>query len=240
MEEETNKEKEPVVEVQEESIAAPAEDEIIEIVEVKAAPAAKPSTKKLTIEELTESEDKSQKWFVVQVLSSHEKKVKKALNEQLDHSGMKGLISEILLPTENVSEIRRGEQQVVEKRLWPGYLLVKMTMTDDSWSYVKGTPGVIDFLGGSQATPLTDEEVNEILADLEKKRTTVTQRHQFSVGDRVKIIDGVFVNFLGTVTEVFHDKGRLNALVSIFGRDTQVDDLDFTQVEQVSEEDLRS
>ena len=204
------------------------------------APKASGSAKPTIAEQLEASGtpgSQIQKWFVVQVLSSHEKKVKKALVEQREHSGMNDLISEILLPTENVSEVKKGEQQVVEKRLWPGYLLVKMTMTDDSWSYVKGTPGVIDFLGGSQATPLTDQEVAEILADLEKKKNTRTQRHKFQVGDRVKIIDGVFVNFIGTVTEVFHDKGRLNALVNIFGRDTQVDDLDFTQVEETSDEE---
>ncbi len=176
------------------------------------------------------------KWFVVQVLSTHEKKVKKALEEHLDLKGMKDQIEEILLPTENVSEVKKGQQHIVEKRLWPGYLLIKMNLSDDSWQYVKNTNGVIDFLGGDKPTPLTDAEVAEILRDLEDKKQKITQKHKFEVGDRVKIVDGVFVNFIGTVTDVFHDKGRLSALVSIFGRDTRVDDLEFAQVEEITDD----
>jgi len=175
-------------------------------------------------------------WFVLQVLSSHEKKVKKAIEEHRDVKGMKDLIEEVLLPIENVSEVKKGVQRVVEKRLWPGYLLIKMNLNDDSWAYVKNTAGVIDFLGGDKPTPLTQVEVEEILRDLEAKKETVTLKHKFKVGDHVKIVEGVFVNFLGTVTEVFHDKGRLSVLVSIFGRDTRVDDLEFSQVEEVTEE----
>lgn len=176
------------------------------------------------------------KWYVVQVLSTHEKKVKKALEEQRDLKGVAELIENVLLPTENVSEVKKGQQRVVEKRLWPGYLLLKMTLNDDTWQYVKNTPGVIEFLGGDKPTALTDREVEEILRDLEDKRQKVTQKHKFEIGDRVKITDGVFVNFIGTVSEVFHDKGRLSVLVSIFGRDTRVDDLEFSQVEEITEE----
>ncbi|MGK5594856.1 MAG: transcription termination/antitermination protein NusG [Parachlamydiaceae bacterium] len=177
-----------------------------------------------------------QKWYVVQVFSSQEKKVKKALEEHREKKGMADFIEEILLPTENVSEVKKGQQHVVEKRLWPGYLLLKMSLNDDSWQYVKNTAGVIDFLGGEKPTALTDAEVGDILRDLEDKKQKITQKHKFAVGDRVKITDGVFVNFAGTVTEVFHEKGRLSVIVSIFGRDTRVDDLEFSQVEEVSEE----
>lgn len=175
-------------------------------------------------------------WYVVQVLSSHEKKVKRSIEEQREHSGLVGLIDEVLLPTENVSEVKRGEQKVVEKRLWPGYILVKMQMTDEARSYIDNTPGVIGFLGGAKATPLTDKEAADLLSDLERKKNSITQRHQFEVSDRVKIIDGVFVNFIGTVIEVFQEKGNLSAMVNIFGRDTRVDDLDFTQVEKITDE----
>jgi transcriptional antiterminator NusG len=177
-----------------------------------------------------------QNWYVVQVLSTHEKKVKKALEEQRDIKGVGDLIERILLPIENVSEVKKGQQKVVEKRLWPGYLLVKMQLTDDSWLYVKNTPGVIDFLGGEKPTALSQDEVDEILRDLEEKKERVTQKHKFNIGDRVKITDGVFVNFMGTVTDVFHDKGRLSVLVSIFGRETRVDDLEFAQVEEITDE----
>ena len=175
-----------------------------------------------------------QKWYVVQVFTAQEKKVKKALEEFLEPSGMTGLINEILVPTENVMEVVKGEQKVSEKRIWPGYVLVKMDLTDDSWQYIKSTNGVIAFLGGESPTSLTDEEVKEILADLESKKTGVTQKHKFEAGDRVKINDGVFVNFIGNVVEVFQEKGRLSVMVSIFGRDTRVDDLEFWQVEESS------
>lgn len=176
------------------------------------------------------------KWYVVQVLSTHEKKAKKALEEHLALKGMSDQIEQILLPTENVSEVKKGQQHVVEKRLWPGYLLVKMNLNDESWQYVKNTNGVIDFLGGEKPVPLSDHEVAEVLRDLEDKKQKITQKHKFGIGDRVKITDGVFINFIGTVIEVFHDKGRLSVLVSIFGRDTRVDDLEFAQVEEITDE----
>lgn len=177
------------------------------------------------------------KWYVVHVLSSHEKKVKKALEEQREVKGMASFIEKVILPIENVSEVKKGQQHVVEKKLWPGYLLVKMDFNEESWSYVKNTPGVIEFLGGGKPTALSDAEVDAILRDLEDKQQRVTQKHKFQVGDRVKIVDGVFVNFIGTITDVIHDKGRLSVLVSIFGRDTRVDDLEFFQVESASDEE---
>lgn len=176
------------------------------------------------------------KWYVVQVLSSQEKKAKKAIEENRERKGMADYISEVLLPTENVQEVKKGQQIVVEKRLWPGYLLIKMLLDDESWQYVKNSNGVIDFLGGDKPTALSDREVEEILRDLADKKEKVTHKHKFEVGDVVKITDGVFVNFTGSVIEVFHDKGRLSVMVSIFGRDTRVDDLEFSQVEEVSEE----
>jgi transcriptional antiterminator NusG len=176
------------------------------------------------------------KWYVVQVVPTHEKKIKKSIEEQRELKGVAEFIDRVLLPTENVSEVKDGKQKIVEKRLWPGYLLVLMELTDESWAYVKQTAGVLEFLGGATPTPLTQKEVDEILRDLEEKKEKVTQKHKFAVGDAVKIVEGVFVNFVGTVTEVFHDKGRLSVLVSIFGRDTRVDDLEFSQVEEISEE----
>lgn len=175
-------------------------------------------------------------WYVLHVLSGHEKKVKTAIDEHKAAHGLTDVIEEVVLPTEKVSEVKKGKQKVVEKKLWPGYLLVKMTMNDDSWAFVKNTESVINFLGDNSPTPLTEQEVEDILNDLRSKESTVVQRHQFEVGDTVKIIDGVFENFNGTVLEIFHDKGTLSVMVSIFGRDTRVDDLEFWQVEEVSEE----
>lgn len=178
------------------------------------------------------------KWYVVQVLSSQEKKARKALEENRQAHGMMDLIDRVVLPTENVSEVKRGQQKIVEKRLWPGYLLVKMTLNEDSWMYVKNTSGVVDFLGGPKPNELTDEEVDELLKDIEDRKTKVSQKHKFESGDKVKITDGVFVNFIGTVVEIFPERGRLSVLVSIFGRDTRVDDLEFWQVEQATEEEI--
>lgn len=176
------------------------------------------------------------KWYVLQVMSSHEKKVKKAIEEFLDSKGMREFISEILIPTENVAEVKRGHQKVSEKRMWPGYILVKMEINDESWAYVKDTPGVIDFLGGDRPAPLSEKEIKDIMNELEDRQKGVVQKHKVDVGDRVKITDGVFVNFVGVVNEVNHEKGRLSVTVSIFGRDTRVDDLEFWQVEQSTAE----
>jgi transcription termination/antitermination protein NusG len=179
------------------------------------------------------------KWYVLQVLSSQEKKVKKAIEERSVSEKMQDFVEKVVLPIENVSEVKRGQQKIVEKRLWPGYLLIRMTLTDESWQFVKNIGGVVDFLGGETPTELSDEEVNKILEDLEARKSKVTQKHKLQVGDKVKITDGVFVNFIGTVIEVFHDKGRLSVMVSIFGRETRVDDLEFWQVEQVTDEETQ-
>lgn len=171
-------------------------------------------------------------WFVIQVMSGQEKKVKKNLEENRAATGMVDVVLEVIVPTENVAEVKRGEQKISEKRLWPGYALVKMKLTDDSWMYVKETNGVIDFLGGGKPVPLSEEEVGEILHDLQARKGEVAYKNKIQTGDNVKITDGVFVNFMGTVEEVNHEKGKLSVMVSIFGRDTRVDDLEFWQVEE--------
>lgn len=175
-------------------------------------------------------------WYVVQVMSGLEKKVKKWLEENKEKRGMVEFIGEILVPTENVSEVKQGEQRITEKKLWPGYMLVNMDFNEESWAYVKDANGVIGFLGGDKPLPLSEKEMNSIMLELDEKKKGVVQKHKFEVGDQVKITEGVFVNFVGTILEVFHDKGRLSVLVSIFGRDTRVDDLEFWQVEQVAQE----
>jgi transcriptional antiterminator NusG len=173
------------------------------------------------------------KWYVVQVVSGLEKRAKKALEENRDSKGMAELVDAVLVPSENVAEVKGGQQRISEKKLWPGYILVKMNLTDDSWMYVRNTNGVLGFLGGEKPSPLSQNEVDAILRDLEEKKKSVVQKHNITGGDKVKIIDGVFVNFIGTVQDVFHDKGRVSVLVSIFGRETRVDDLEFWQVELV-------
>ena len=176
------------------------------------------------------------KWYVVQVVSGQEKRVKKGIEEKREASGMAELVDSVLVPIENVAEVKRGEQRISEKKLWPGYILVKMNLTDDSWMFVRNTNGVLGFLGGEKPTPLAQGEVDAILLDLEEKKKGVVQKHNIGSGDKVKITDGVFINFIGTVQEVFQDKGRVSVLVSIFGRETRVDDLEFWQVELVPSE----
>lgn len=173
------------------------------------------------------------KWYVIQVISGREKRVKKALEENRENKGMVDLISEILVPTENVAEVKKGEHRISEKRLWPGYILVKMNLTDDSWMYVKNTNGVIGFTGGEKPVPLSEQEISNILQEMEAKKQTVTHKHDIQIDDKVKITDGCFTNFIGNVKEVNHDKGRLSVIVTIFGRDTCVEDLEFWQVERL-------
>ena len=178
------------------------------------------------------------KWYVVQILSTHEKKVKRNLEEHRESHDMLDSISEVLIPTENVYEVKRGEQKITEKRLWPGYMLVCMVLTDESWTYVKNTNGVIGFLGGDKPAALSEIEIAEIRSKIEERK--VTQKHQYESGDKVKINDGVFINFIGTIMDVFHEKGRLSVNVSIFGRDTRVDDLEFWQVEHYTGEPVQN
>ena len=171
-------------------------------------------------------------WYVIQVMSGQEKKVKHSIEENREAARMTEYIEEVLVPSENVAEVKRGEQKISEKRLWPGYALVKMKLTDDSWQYIKESNGVIDFMGGGKPVPLTEREVEEILLDLQLRKGEVVHKNKLQMGDNVKITDGVFVNFLGTVQEVNHEKGKISVMVSIFGRDTRVDDLEFWQVEE--------
>lgn len=178
------------------------------------------------------------RWYVVQVLSSHEKKVKKTLEENIQSQGMSELILEVFLPTETVVDVKEGQQRMVEKRLWPGYLLVKMELNDDTWMFVKGTNGIIDFLGGGKPQPLSDEEVETLQSDMTAKTGTVKPRHTFSVGDRVKINQGVFASFEGSVNHVDQERGRISVTVSIFGRETKVEDLEFWQVEEVQNDSI--
>jgi transcription termination/antitermination protein NusG len=180
------------------------------------------------------------KWYVVQVMAGQEKKAKRNLEEFREPKGVSDLIDQVVIPVENVAEVKDGQQKITERRIWPGYILVHMILNDESWIYVKGSNGVLGFLGGEKPVPLEEQEVTELLADLEEKASYVTHKHSYDVGDRVKITEGFFVNFAGVVTDVNHEKGRLSVRVNIFGRDTKVDDLEFTQVEHLPDEESDS
>ena len=126
------------------------------------------------------------KWYVVQVVSGQEKRVKKAIEENRESKGMGELVDAVLVPTENVAEVKRGQQRISEKKLWPGYILVKMNLTDDSWMYVRNTNGVLGFLGGEKPSPLAQSEVDEIMRDLEEKKKGVVQKHNIATGRQSK------------------------------------------------------
>ena len=176
-------------------------------------------------------------WYVVQVISGLEKKVKKSIEEGRPQAGMETVAAQVVLPTENVSEVKKGQQRIVERKVWPGYVIIQMEINDDSWQYIKSFGGVIGFLGGEKPVPLSNAEVQTILSELENKQGGLVHRHDIRAGDKVKIVDGVFETFTGTVVDSDANKGKLNVLVSIFGRETKVE-LEFWQVEKIfSEQD---
>lgn len=170
--------------------------------------------------------------YVVQVISGQEKKVKKAIEDSRHQKGGDIWIKNVLLPIEHVAEVKMGQQKVVERKVWPGYLIVEMDLNDESWQYINDCDGVIGFLGGEKPLPLSQEEVHSILADLENKQGGVVHRHDIQIGDRVKIVDGVFETFTGHVVEANPEKGKLKVLVAIFGRETR-EEMEFWQVEKI-------
>ena len=179
----------------------------------------------------TEEPDDGRAWYVVHCYSGHENKVKHNLEQRIESMGMKDKIFEVIVPTEEEVEIKDGKRRVVERRIFPGYILVNMIMTEESWYVVRNTPGVTGFVGmGNKPTPLRPEEVAQILKRMEVETPRV--RVVFKEGDRVRIIEGPFNDFRGTVAEVDMERGKVRVLVNFFGRETPVE-LDFLQVEKI-------
>lgn len=174
------------------------------------------------------------RWYVVNVYSGFEKKVASEMQEQIEKKGLNDYFSEILVPSEEVVEIKRGAKVSVEKNYFPGYVLVKMDLTDESWHLVRNIPKVSGFLGGKgKPTPVSEAEISRIMKQvqdsIEHPRHTVT----YEVGEQVRVCDGPFSTFSGIVEEVESEKSRLKVSVMIFGRPTPVE-LEFNQVEKVS------
>jgi transcription termination/antitermination protein NusG len=176
----------------------------------------------------------TEKWYVLQVYSGREKKVQKSIVENALKAQLNERIQEVYVPVENVAEVKSGEKVVREKILWPGYVLVKMDLTDDVWHFIKDENNVLGFLGGGAPAPLSDKEVDELIRNLSADDGEVVHKYNIDNGDVVKITDGVFVNLTGTVYEIFQDKGKVSVLVSIFGRDTKVEDLEMWQIEKIT------
>ena len=174
------------------------------------------------------------RWYVVNVYSGSEKKVAESIREQAILKKMEDRILEVLVPTEQVVEIKKGAKVNAEKKFFPGYILVKMEMSDDTWHVIKDTPRVSGFLGSrNKPQAITEKEVQRIMAQIEEGVERPTTQIYFEVGEQVRVNDGPFASFIGVVEEVDNEKSRLKVSVSIFGRYTPVD-LDFTQVEKVS------
>jgi transcriptional antiterminator NusG len=175
-----------------------------------------------------EAQDDGRRWYVIHTYSGYENKVKQNLLHRIETMEMQDQIFRVIVPTEEEIEIKNGQRRTVQKKVFPGYVLVQMRMTDDSWYVVRNTPGVTSFVGhGNRPTPLEDSEVKAILKQMEEEAPKV--RVSYQVGQAVKITDGPFTDFEGVVDAIDHERGRVRVLVSFFGREAPVE-LDFLQV----------
>ena len=206
----------------------------------KISSSAEISTVKEESEEKTKAEtkptdetksSKSGSWYVIHTYSGHENKVAATLRQKIEASHFGHSIKEVMVPTQEKIEVREGKKQTIRERIFPGYVLVKMDMDNQSWYAVRSTAGVTGFIGvGNKPTPLDPAEVESIKKFSEMEAPTY--KAAFSVGEAVKIVDGPFSDFIGTVDEINEEKGKLKVLVSIFGRETPVE-LDFLQVNKL-------
>lgn len=170
------------------------------------------------------------RWYVVHTYSGYENKVRQNLLQRIETMDVADKIFEVVVPTQEEVEIRSGQRHSVQRKVFPGYVLVRMIMDDDSWYVVRNTPGVTSFVGmGNKPTPLDESEVQAILKGMQVKAPRV--KVSLALGDTVRIIDGPFTDFRGTVDEIDQEKGKVKVLVSFFGRETPVT-LDFLQVER--------
>ena len=169
-------------------------------------------------------------WYVIHAYSGHEEKVKKNLEKRIESMDMHDKILEVFVPMEDEIEIKDGKRRHVQKRIFPGYILVKMVMSDESWYVVRNTPGVTSFVGsGNKPVPLQETELKSILKQVKQEPQI---RVEFQLGESVRVVDGPFADFLGKVDEINAEKGKLKVLVNMFGRETPVE-LDLLQVEKV-------
>ena len=185
------------------------------------------------VEEDTAAEadvDDDRAWFVIHCYSGYENKVRHNLEQRIETMGMKDRIFDVVIPTQEEIEVRDGKRRSIERHVFPGYVLVNMIMSEESWYVVRNTPGVTGFVGmGNDPIPLRPEEVSQILKRMEAEAPTI--KVSYKPGEKVRIIDGPFNDFLGTVDEIDMDRSKVRVMVNFFGRSTPVE-LDFLQVEK--------
>jgi transcription termination/antitermination protein NusG len=176
-------------------------------------------------------ENKGRNWYVIHCYSGYENKVRHAIEQRIETMGMRDRIFDVIIPTEEEIEVKDGKRKTVEKRVFPGYILVEMTLDEDSWFVVRNTPGVTGFVGmGNDPTPLSPEEVKKIMDRMDDDR--VVFKVNFKVGEKVRITGGPFNDFIGRVANIDPDKAKVRVMVDFFGRETPVE-LDFMEVEKV-------
>jgi transcriptional antiterminator NusG len=178
-----------------------------------------------------EEADKGRHWYVVHCYSGYENKVRHAIEQRIETMGMQDRIFDVVVPTEEQIEIKDGKRRNVERRVFPGYILVEMVMDEDSWYVVRNTPGVTGFVGmGNRPTPLREEEVAQIMKRMEAEAPVV--KVTYKPGQKVRIIDGPFNEIVGVVSDIDMERAKVRVMVSFFGRETPVE-LDFLQVEKL-------
>ena len=175
----------------------------------------------------------TKRWYVVHVYSGMEKSVHKAMLERIERAGLQASFGQVLVPSEEVVESKGGQKTISDRRIFPGYVLVEMELTDETWHVIKNTPRVTGFLGGSgnRPTPISEKEVAKILSQMEEGVERPRPKVLFEVGEMVRVKDGPFADFNGNVEEVNYEKSKVRVSVAIFGRSTPVE-LDFSQVEK--------
>jgi len=176
----------------------------------------------------------AKRWYVVHAYSGFEKSVQKALRERIDRSDVVDQFGQILVPVEEVVDVKNGRRSITERKFFPGYVLIEMEMTDETWHLVKSTPKVTGFIGGTanKPAPISKKEVDAIMQQIQEGVEKPRPKVLFEVGERVRVTDGPFNDFNGTVDEVNYERNKLRVSVQIFGRDTPVE-LEFGQVEKV-------
>lgn len=205
-----------------ESEAAPAPE-----MEIEESNSGSPSPE---VAEVLQDADDQRHWYVVHCYSGYENKVRHNLEQRIDTMGMKNKIFDVVVPTEEEIEVKDGQRRTVERRVFPGYILVQMVLSEDSWYVVRNTPGVTGFVGmGNTPTPLQPQEVLQIMRRMEAEAPKI--KVSFKTGQKVRIVDGPFNDFIGTVGEIDAERAKVRVMVSFFGRETPVE-VDFLQVEK--------